>query len=232
MGCRKMALTLYSHPLASFCHKVLIALYENGTPFESRMVDFADPGSAAALFDRWPVGKIPVLHDERSGRVVPETSIIIDYLQTHHPGPVTLLPEDAEAQLEVRLWDRFYDLYVSVPMQKIVADRLRPEDVRDPHGVREAREALDVAYTMITTRMQSRRWAAGEAFSMADCAAVPALFYAGIIHPFGSEHGHLAAYYERLLQRASVRRVLAEARPYFRYFPFRDMMPARYLEDL
>jgi len=225
-----MTLTLYLHPLASFCHKVLIALYENETAFDSRIVNFADPDSAAALLDKWPVGKIPILHDEATGRTVPETSIIIEYLQAHYPGPVRLLPDDPDAQMQVRLWDRFYDLYVSVPMQKVVTDRIRPADAHDPHGVVEARAMLDQAYKMIDAHMQEKRWATGDDFTMADCAALPGLFFASIVHPFTREQRALYSYLERLLQRASVKRVLAEAQPYFSMFPYREAMPARYLE--
>jgi glutathione S-transferase len=225
-----MTLTLYLHPLASFCHKVLIALYENETAFDSRIVNFADPDSAAALLDKWPVGKIPILHDEATGLTVPETSIIIEYLQAHYPGPVRLLPDDPDALLQVRLWDRFYDLYVSVPMQKIVTDRIRPADAHDPHGVTEARGMLDQAYKMIEADMQGRLWATGDDFTMADCAALPGLFFASIVHPFPAEQQALSSYLERLLQRASVKRVLAEAQPYFSMFPYREAMPARYLE--
>jgi glutathione S-transferase len=229
---RAMALTLYLHPLASFCHKVLIALYENGTEFDAEIVDFADLGSKAALLDKWPVGKIPVLHDGATDRVVPETSIIIDYLQAHYPGPVRLLPDEPEQLLQVRLWDRFYDLYVSVPMQKIVGDRIRPEGMTDPHGVAEARSALDQAYGMIEAHMRENQWAAGSDFSMADCAALPGLFFASIVHPFSGEQRALAAYLERLLLRPSIKRVLAEAQPYFPMFPYREAMPKRYLEAL
>lgn len=151
-----MSLTFYLHPLASFCHKVLIALYENATPFEAKLVDFADPGSAAAHIERWPVGKIPVLHDSRGNRVVAETSIIIEYLQLHSPGPVRLLPEAADRMLDVRLWDRFFDLYVSVPMQKIVGDRIRPQGSSDPHGVAEAHATLETAYNMIEGQLYER----------------------------------------------------------------------------
>lgn len=224
-----MALTLYIHPLASFCHKVLIGLYENGTPFEARIVDFADPGSAAAHFARWPVGKIPVLHDSATDRIVPETSIILEYLEERYPGPVRLLPADPAERLEARLWDRFYDLYVSVPMQKIVTDRIRPAGAGDPHGVAEARSALDQAYAMIEGEMREKRFAAGEAFTLADCSALPALFFASIVQPFGAGQRRLAGYLERLLQRPSVERVIAEARPYFALFPYREAMPARYL---
>lgn len=225
-----MTLTLYMHPLASFCHKVLIALYENETPFVAETVDFGNPGAAAAHLDRWPVGKIPVLHDSATDGIVPETTVIIEYLQRHFPGPVRLIPDDADAQLEVRLLDRFFDLYVSVPMQKIVTDRLRPEGGADPHGVAEAHAMLDLAYGMIERRMAGRAWAAGAAFTLADCSALPALFFASIVHPFADDQRLLADYLDRLMQRPSVMRVLTEAQPYFALFPYRDAMPKRYAE--
>lgn len=222
-----MSLTLYLHPLASFCHKVLIALYENEVPFDAVTVDLGDPDSAADLLARWPVGKIPLLCDgERS---VAETSIIIEYLHRHYPGPVPLLPDDADAKLDVRLWDRFFDLYVGQPMQKIVTDRIRPEGGADPIGVADARRTLDTAYAMIDGRLKQRQWAC-DAFSMADCAAAPALFFASIVHPFAAKQENLAGYFERLLARPSIQRVLAEARPYFSLFPYRDAMPARFVE--
>lgn len=224
-----MPLTLYIHPLASFCHKVLIALYENGTPFRAETVDFSDPGSAQDHLERWPVGKIPVLHDDRTERVIPETSIIIEYLQENYPGRIPLLPADASARLETRLWDRFFDLYVNTPMGKIVTDRIRPEGKSDTYGVAEARTTLTTAYAMIEKQVSSHDWAAGDDFTLADCAAAPALFYASIVHPFGDGHPHLARYLDRLLARPSVRRVIDEARPFFPMFPYRDAMPARYL---
>jgi glutathione S-transferase len=225
-----MSLTLHIHPLASFCHKVLIGLYENGTPFDVEIVDFSDPGSAASHLERWPVGKIPLLHDSAKGRIVPETSIIIEYLQQHYPGAVRLLPTDAGQLLEVRLWDRFFDLYVSVPMQKIVTDRIRPEGANDPHGVAEAHAALDTAYAMIEAQLSGRSWAVGDTFTMADCSAMPGLFFASIVHPFRDDQPHLSAYLERLLQRPSVARIIVEATPYFKFFPYREAMPRRFLE--
>jgi len=225
-----MALTLYLHPLASFCHKVLIALYENGTAFTPVTVDLGDPGDAARHLARWPVGKIPVLYDDVARRVVPETSIIVEYVQAHAPGPAPMLPGDPDARLEARLWDRFFDNYVAVPMQKIVLDRIRPEGGRDPAGVADARAALDSAYAMIDGQLAARPWAAGEAFTLADCAAAPALFFASIVHPIPAELAQAHAYLERLVARPSFARVLAEARPYFDLFPYRDAMPARYLD--
>lgn len=225
-----MTLTLYLHPLASFCHKVLIALYENEVPFRAVTVDFGDPDSAAEVFAHWPVGKIPVLHDREPDRHLAETSIIIEYLQARHPGPVRLLPDAEELRLDARLWDRFFDLYVSQPMQKIVTDRIRPEGRDDPFGVDEARGMLDTAYAMIERRMADRPWACGTDFTIADCAAAPGLFFASIVHPFAVDQEYLAAYLQRLLARPSMRRVLAEARPFFTLFPYRDAMPPQYLE--
>jgi glutathione S-transferase len=225
-----MTLTLYTHPLASFCHKVLIALYENATPFTPVIVDFADPGSAAAHLDRWPVGKIPVLYDAARERTVPETSIIIEYLHQHHPGPVPLLPGNAAQVLDARLWDRFFDFYVSQPMQKIVIDRIRPEDAKDPAGVAEARQTLDTAYAMVDAQLAKGPWAIGADFTIADCAAAPALFFAGIVHPFGFRQTNLRRYFDRLLTRPSVRRTIVEAQPYFPMFPYRDAMPDDFIE--
>ena len=225
-----MTLILHIHPLASFCHKVLIALYEARTPFETRIVDFSDPGSAAALFAKWPVGKIPVLEDRERNRIVPESTVIIDYLQRHYPGDVALLPSDPDLLEQVRLWDRFYDLYVSLPMQKIVLDRIRPEGSKDPFGVTEARSTLDDAYGMIESQMQAHAWAAGDDFTLADCAALPALFFASVVHPLAAQYPLTEQYLDRLLSRESVRRVINEAQPYFEMFPYRDAMPSRYLE--
>lgn len=225
-----MSLILYIHPLASFCHKVLIALYENGTPFQAETVDLTDKGSALAHVERWPVGKIPVLFDAATRRVIPETSIIIEYLQETYPGPVALLPSGKTERLETRLWDRFFDLYVNTPMAKIVTDRIRPAGTSDAHGVAEARSTLTTAYQMIEGQMAAHDWAIGNDFTLADCAAAPALFYASIVHPFGDTHPRLSSYRDRLLARPSIRRVIDEARPYFAMFPYRDAMPARYLK--
>lgn len=214
-----MSLTLYLHPLASYCHKVLIALYENQTPFEPRIVDFSDPQQRAALEAMWPMATIPVLHDARRGRTVPETSVIIEYLHDHYPGAVALLPDDPDARLQVRLWDRFFDLYVSTPMQKCVGDRLRPSEQRDAIGVAEAHAGLRTAYGAIERQMASATWAVGEAFSLADCSAAPALFYAEKVVPFRQAYPNTAAYFNRLLQRPSFSRTLEEAAPFFHMFP-------------
>jgi len=218
-----MSLTLYYHPLSSFCMKVLMALYENGTPFTPQIVNLMDETEAANLKALWPIGKFPVLRDEARGETVPETSIIIEYLDRHYPGATRFIPDDADRALQVRLQDRFYDLYVQLPMQEIVGDRLRPADKKDPLGVEQARSRLLGVYDMIERDMMERDMAGdacavGGDFSLADCAAAPALFYANKVVPFG-DHKHTAAYLDRLMQRPSFARVLKEAKPYFRFFP-------------
>lgn len=222
-----MALVFHFHPLSSYCHKVLLALYENDTPFEKRLIDFAVPESTAAFRRLWPVAKMPVLEDD--GRIVVESSIQIEYLDRDHPGAVQMVPRDPALALEVRLWDRFFDLYIHAPMQKVTADRLRPADERDPRGVGEALAQIATAYDLAEGQLMRHAFAAGETFSMADCAAAPALFYAAVIAPFADSHPALSAYFERLLARPSYQRVLAEARPYFHLYPFKESLPARFL---
>ena len=212
-----MSLKLYFHPLSSFCHKVLIALYENATPFTPRSVDLF--GEAEEYRKIWPIGKIPVLRDEAKNRTIPETSIIIEYLARYHPGQTQLLPADPDLCRQMRLRDRFYDLYVHVPMQKIVTDRLRPAGKNDAYGVEEARALLRTSLGMIDEDMAQNRWAMGEDFTMADCAAAPALFYANMVAPFRDTHKNAAAYLDRLMARPSYARALKEAEPYFAMIP-------------
>jgi glutathione S-transferase len=215
-----MSLIFHGHPLSSYCWKVLIALYENGTPFEQRLLsDLGNPETRAAFAALWPIAKMPVLEDQGRGTVVAETTIIIDYLDLHYPGPVRFVPEDPERARKVRFRDRVYDLYVQGPMQRIVGDRLRPEGHKDPFGVEEARTLLATALGMIERELDGRSWAAGDDFTLADCAAMPALYYADKVAPFGEAYPKAAALLERLKARPSVARALAEAEPYFRYFP-------------
>jgi glutathione S-transferase len=214
-----MSLKLYYHPLSSFCWKVLIALYENDTPFTPVMVDLGNEAERAALLKLWPIGKFPVLRDEARDRVIPETSIIIEYLDNHYPGRTRFIPADTDLARPTRLRDRFYDLYVHLPMQKIVGDRLRPPGSNDPFGVEEARTRIQSCYGMIDKEVAAKTWAMGEAFTLADCAAAPALFYANMVLPFGEAHPKLTAYFDRLRARPSFARVLKEAEPYFAMFP-------------
>lgn len=217
-----MSLTYHYHPLASFCWKALIALYENDTPFQPALVNPADEQSRAALLKLSPIGKMPVLRDERRDCTIPESTIIIDYLDSNYPGPTHFIPADPDLALRTRLRDRFFDLYVHDPMQRIVADRLRPADKRDPYGVHQEKSRLRDSYAIVERAMASNHWAMGEAFTLADCAAAPALFYADKVEPFGEAHPHVARYLDRLMQRPSFARVVEEAQPYFRLFPAQE----------
>lgn len=219
-----MALTLYYHPLASYCHKVLIALYEHGANFERRVIDLGKAADRAELQAVWPLIKFPVIRDQRRGRDVAESSVIIEYLDHYFAGKAPLIPAEWEAALEVRLWDRIFDNHVQGPMQEIVADQFR-EVQRD---LGRERQALATAYQLLEGRLAGRTWAAGEGFSMADCAGAPALFYASTLVPFPEQCVQLRAYFERLMARPSVARVMEETKPYFGMYPFADAIPARF----
>src|SRR5262249_33270982 len=214
-----MSLTLHFHPLSSFCHKVLIALYENDTPFTPNIVNLQNEAERAALCKLWPIGKFPVLEDHARDWSVSESSIIIEYLDLHHPGKTRLVPQDADLARQQRFRDRLFGLYIHLPRQKVVGDRLRPADKKDPYGVEEARAQMRVALGMVEQAMAAKTWANGEDFTMADCSAAPSLFYADKVMPFGATHPNAAAYLQRLMQRPSYARALKEAEPYFRFFP-------------
>jgi glutathione S-transferase len=212
-----MALKLYAHPFSSYCQKVLIALYENNTPFEFCLLG---PGHEQALAEHaalWPLKRFPVLVDDN--RTVVEASIIVEHLGLYHAGPVRLLPEDPRIALDVRMMDRFFDNYIMTPMQKIVFDAIRKAENRDAHGVAEARALLDTAYRWLNAAIAGRHWAMGDTFSLADCAAAPSLFFADWTHPIGKEFPAVIAYRRRLLARPSFARAVDEARPYRSFFP-------------
>jgi glutathione S-transferase len=219
-----MSLTLYYHPLSSFCHKVLIALYENNIEFEKRIIDFGSVADRAELQAIWPFNKFPVIRDHARKRDVAESTAIIEYLDHYFAGERSLLPTDWEAAFEVRFWDRVFDNYVQRPMQQIVSGRLKSSDA----DLTSERTTLTTAYRTIDQHMASRVWASGQDFSMADCAAAPALFYASTLQPFPAELKHLSAYFDRLLRRPSFARVLEEAKPYFSMYPFADAIPQRF----
>jgi len=214
-----MSLTLYFHPLASFCHKALIALYENDIPFKPVIVDLGNADSSAAFGKVWPMAKMPVLRDDKRDCTVAESTIVIEYLDTYYPGATRFLPNDPDRAWQTRMWDRFYDNYVQEPMQKIVTDRLRPAGKNDVFGVKQARSQLLQAYGIAEPMLQAKTWAMGDDFTLADCAAAPALFCANTVLPFGPAQKNLAAYLDRLMARPSFSRVLREAEPYFTLFP-------------
>lgn len=212
-----MALQLYYHPFSSYCQKALVALYENDTPFEPLLLEGRDSAAWEAFARRWPLKRFPLLLD--GDRTVIESTSIIEYLDLRYPGPARLIPADPLAALEVRTMDRFFDNYIATPQQQIVFESLRPADARDPYGVARAREMLTTAYAWLEQTIAQREWAAGDTFSLADCAAAPHLFYADWTHPLGSAYPNVTAYRQRLLARPSFARAVDEARPYRSYFP-------------
>jgi len=214
-----VSLTLYYHPLSSFCWKVLIALYETEAAFAPHLVDLGNAEARAAFLALWPIGKFPVLRDETRKSTVPESTIIIEYLAQHYPGRIALVPGDPDKARQARLQDRFYDLYLHMPMQQVVGDRLRPAGREDSYGVEKAKKQMRTSLDLIDADMAEKDWAMGEAFTLVDCAASPALFYADKVVPFGDSHPNAMAYLERLKQRPSFARVLREAELYFHLFP-------------
>jgi glutathione S-transferase len=212
-----MNLRLYAHPFSSYCQKVLIALYDNNIPFELRMLGPETPGNFAELARMWPLQRFPVLVD--ADRVLMEASIIIEHISLHYAEPGRLVPGEPKAALNIRFMDRFFDNYVMTPMQRIVGDALRTPDKRDEQTVTEARALLETSYSWLDARMAGRGWAAGDDFSLADCAAAPSLFYADWVHPVDSRFAHLLSYRQRLLSRPSFARAVDEARPYRKLFP-------------
>lgn len=223
------ALTLHYHPLSSHCHKVLIAIDVLGVPVDKRLLNLADPAERDAHLALWPLGKMPLLVDQ--GRPIPETSIIIEYLQrTHAQRGAQLIPDDPDAALNVRLWDRLLDQYVMTPMQALTADLLKPHDERDARSVARARDTLSTSYAIIDRHLDRRTWLAGDIFSMADCTAAPALFYATTYVPLLPEHAQLSAYFERLIDHPAVAAVIENARPYFRFYPGRAGLSPRFFD--
>ncbi len=214
-----MTLKLYYHPLSSYCHKVLIPLYENDTPFQPVLVDLGNEASRAAFLEIWPIGKFPVIEDTTRNWMVPESSIIIEYLAQHYPGKTALIPKEADLARQVRMRDRFFDLHIHTPMQKAMTDVLRPEGNRDPMGVEQAIAQMRTAIGMREQEIGSKEWAMGDIFTMADCSAAPALFYANRITPLEKEFPNTDAYLKRLMERASYARVLKEAEPHFKMLP-------------
>lgn len=210
-----MSLMLYAHPFSSYCQKVLVALWENDTPFTYRHLE--DPGVGAELTELWSIGKFPVLIDD--GRTIAETSIIIEHLDLRHPGKVRFLPDNPVAALEVRLLDRFFDQYVMNALTLAVSEALRTTPDRLLETKEGAARALEIAYRWLEKRLAGRTWAVGDSFSLADCAAAPSLFYGDWVHPISDAFPQLQSYRTRLLARPSFARAVEEGRKYRSYFP-------------
>lgn len=212
-----MSLVVYGHPFSSYTQKLLVALYENATPFEFRCLGPDTPDYVAEWLKHWPLAKFPMLADGE--RRLVETSIIIEYLAMAHPGKVDLLPSDPMAALEVRFLDRFFDLHVMAPMQAAVAGALTGDAAKREEGLAQSAQLLERAYGWLEGHLAGKTWAAGEDFTLADCAAAPSLFYADWVHRISSQYSRLAAYRARLLARPSFARAVEEARPYRHLFP-------------
>ena len=223
-----MALTLYFHPFSSYCQKALIALYENDTPFKARHINLGDEAEAAELRELWPMRKFPVLRDDTRNQTVAESSIIIEYLEQHYPGKSKLIPNDPDQAREARFKDRFFDFYIMDPSSKAVVDHFRPAGKNDPFGVEAGLATVRTAYDALEKDLAGKTWATGEAFTMADIAAFPALFYASLIQPFSEQHKNITAYFDRLLKRPSIARALKEgAASLMQGFPYYDQYRAR-----
>ncbi|CUJ10678.1 glutathione S-transferase family protein [Achromobacter xylosoxidans] len=212
-----MTVAIYGHPFSSFTWKALIAAYEREVDFEFRMIDPDHPEHAARIATLAPTGQFPALVDGVTEVV--QSNAVIEYLDLHHGKGAPLVPLDPREALAARMMAQVFDDYVHVPMQRIVGNALRPEDSRDPFGVEQAHGVIARCYAWLETRLQDGPWAACGRFTIADCAAAPALFYGDWVHPMGGRFPALAAYRARLLARPSIARVVDEARPYRGFFP-------------
>ena len=207
----------FGHPFSSYCWKVLIALDETATPFEWRMLDGDHPDNLAEFARLWPLGKFPLIVDDDA--VVGESSAIIEYLDAFHPGLAPLIPTDPRQAVYARMMDRVFDNFVMNAMQVPVADKLRPDGQGDAYGVARARAALHASYRWLDTALPDADWAVGDVFTIADCAAAPALFYADWVEGIPPDCARLSSYRARLLARPSVARVVDAARPFRAFFP-------------
>lgn len=214
-----MTLKLYFHPLSSFCHKALIALYEHDVPFERVVVDLGDPAHRAAFAEVWPLVKFPALRDDARGMTIAESSPVVEYIDTFYRRGAPLMPADPDLAWEVRMWDQFCDNYVMVPMQKVTGDNFRPDDGHDPVGVEQARALMLRAYAVMEQQLKSRDWLVGNTYTLADIAASPALMYADVVAPITAETPKVSAYLDRLMARPSYARTLKEAEPFFHMYP-------------
>lgn len=203
---------LYSFPLSTYSQKVLIALGEKGVTCEIEDVMLFDDEQRARYREVYPLGKIPLLVLD-DGHMIPESSIIVEYLDTHFDSGTRLIPVDAEASRKVRFQDRMLDLYLNDPVATLVFQSWKPESERDAELVERASFRIGVMYRFMNQEMAHRTWSAGDDFTLADCAAAPPLFYAREVAPF-DEYPNVVAYWERLEARASYAAVVEAARPH------------------
>lgn len=223
-----MSLRLHFHPLSSYSHKALIALYENGTQFEPAALDLMDPQVTVAFRKISPFGKMPALEDTTRGYIVNEATTIIEYLDENYRGTIKFIPADMDQAWQIRMWDRFFDNYLHESMQRVVADSFRADGSHDPYAVAEHKKRIFEFYGILEQHIKGREWI-GAHFSLAECAAAPSLFYANTIYPLGKEYPNTRAYLGRLMERPSYARILEEAEPFFGFFPL-EPKPQRTLQ--
>ena len=209
-----MSLQLFAHPFSSFCWKVQIALDADETPYVYRNVDPSNPGVLEELKALWPLAKFPVLVDD--GETIAETTCIIEHLQAKHPGQNVWIPQGDEGR-RVRFLDRFFDLHIQGNMQPSVNHAIWPDG--EGKAAERGISALRIAYDWLEENLPDSEWAAGDKFTVADCAAAPALFYADWVEEIGEQRPRLNAYRARLLAHPAVSKSVEGARPYRAYFP-------------
>ena len=212
-----MTPALYGHPLSSFTWKALIAAYERDVAFEFRMLDPDHSENLARIGTLTPTGQFPAVVDGE--REIVESNAVIEYFDLFHGRGEPMVPQDRREALEARMLTEVFDDYVHLQVQRIVGNALRAPAERDPTGVEYAHGLIERCYLWLEKRLPAGQWASCGRFTIADCAAAPALFYADWVHPIGEHLPKLAAYRARLLSRPSVARTVDEARPYRHLFP-------------
>ncbi|MCG2634749.1 MAG: glutathione S-transferase family protein [Gammaproteobacteria bacterium] len=200
---------LYYNPMSSFSQKVLIAFKEKGATFEPEVVNLMDPDSRAALAAIYPLCRIPLLVRD-DGRLIPESGIIIEYLDSAFPRGQQLLPSDPELARQVRCTERMNDAYLNTPVRDILVQGMQPEGDRDQAVIERSSQTLNVMYDFMDQQFADSNWCNGAEFSMSDCACLPALFYAQMVYPF-ADRPNITAYYQRACERPSWAAVKADA---------------------
>lgn len=200
----------FSYP-SPYCQKVLIALYEKKIAFVGKLVNLMDAADKAEYQSVYPLGKVPLLVTD-DNKVVPESSIIIEYLDQVQPIP-HLLPLDLDHARSVRLWDRMADQYLCAPVMNMLLESRKPTAEQNAADIERWSRTLGTMYRMMDDQLGRYPYLAGMEFSMADCAALPALYYSSQFASLKS-FSRLSAYFENLMLRASVMRVVDDAAPH------------------
>jgi len=199
---------LYTVPLSNFGNKSVIVAYEKGLKLE--VVPPPGDTKSPEYLAINPLGKIPAL--QVNGMVISESEVINEYLEDKFPSP-PLLPKEPEARACVRGFTRHHDLYLDPPMRALFF-QMDPK-TRNAEVVKQSLAELDKQLDYLESRIGSP-WAAGQSFTLADCALAPSIWYVGKIAPaFGAgdpflKRPKLKAWFERVQQRPSVKRALEE----------------------